>query len=169
MKHDRFRRLTGEQMVWTKHENTAVFGTCPVDGDEHVIVVWSDGHTAQSNAGGLNWAKHNVGPDFAGPCDETRTPVTHYSTCEPRFPELAKETEAKLAGADTIMDFLEWAQSDKGWLLAYYPENCNGLDVVSVPDGKQGILAAYFGIDTKKAEAERRQLLDEFVASQAAL
>lgn len=166
MKHERFRRLTGEQMVWTQHENTADHGVCPIDRDEHVKVVWSDGHKAESNAGGLNWAKHNVGDATTGPTEQTRTPVTHYSTCEPRFPELAKEILAKQEGSQEIGNFLEWLQ-DEGITLGTAHEDSVGGLLQPANRSAESLIAGFFGIDMKKAEAERRQLLDEFVASQA--
>jgi hypothetical protein len=161
MKNERFHALKGEQMVWTRHENTADHGVYPVDKNDRVIVEWSDGFKNEARAGDLNWgrAKH-----LAGGVIEP-IPVTHYSTCEPRFPELAKEVEAKAAGSQKIGEFLEWLQ-EQGIILAQYHEGTDSLHVATRPRGKLEFIAEFFGIDSKKAEAERQQLLAEFVASQ---
>ena len=162
MKRERFRRLAGEQMVWTQHENTAEHGVCPIDGDEYVRVTWSDGHTAESNAGGLNWARaHMAGNAYPF----TPMPVTHYSTCEPRFPELAKEVEAKQDGSQKVGNFLEWLQ-ERGIELGIQQQGCDAGLLSPLNRSHEILIADFFGIDMKKAEAERRQLLDEFVASQ---
>jgi hypothetical protein len=160
MKSKRFYALSGEQMIWTRHENTVPHGICPVAGDEHVRAEWSDGQKAENNAASLNWDRHRI----VGNSGE-KVLVTHYSTCEPRFPELAKEVEAKAAGSQAIGEFLEWLQ-EQGIVLAEYHEGTDSLYVATRPRGKLEFIAEFFGIDSKKAEAERQQLLAEFVASQ---
>lgn len=144
MNEARYLALKCEQMVWTRHTD-AVFGKCPVDDDEIVKVTWtSPGLTTPPiKAGDCNWG-HKI--------DGKPDPVLHYETCEPRFPELCKETEAKAKGSQVIGEFLEWLTENNIGLATSYSDD--------------ELIARFFGIDTKKAEAERQQLLDEFVKSQ---
>lgn len=162
MKRERYDLLRGEQLVWTEHENAAEHGVCPVDPDEMVMITYADGWKSRhpTRAGDMNWNRFSSE-------DGDRHPlrVTHYQTCEPRFPMLAKETEAKAAGSQAIGEFLEWAQ-EQGWLLAQYIEGTDSMRPVAVPRGKTGIIAQFFEIDLAQADRERQQLLDEFVAAQ---
>lgn len=156
MNEARYLALKCEQMVWTRHTD-AVFGTRAVAKDEIVKITWANGFTCPPQpAGDCNWG-HLVG--------DKPNPIVSYETCEPRFPELCKETEAKANGSQQIGEFLEWLQ-EQGIVLAEYHEGTDSLYVATRPRGKQEFVAEFFGIDVKKAEAERQQLLDEFVKSQ---
>lgn len=156
MNEARYLILNCEQMVWTRHTD-AVFGKCPVDDDEIVKVTWtSPGLTTPPiKAGDCNWG-HKI--------DGKPDPVRHYETCEPRFPELCKETEAKANGSQQIGEFLDWL-GEENIVFAEYNDQ-DQLVIAARPRGKHQFLAEFFGIDVVKAEAERRQLMDEFVKSQ---
>lgn len=154
MNEARYKSLLGEQLVWTTHTDMT-FGECPIDKDEIVRVTWSRTNFTcpPQRACGINWGHFHL---------NERNPVLHYETCEPRFPELAKETEAKTAGSQQLGEFLEWLQEQGVVLGEWQGSNTLGVSHRSAGD----LIAGFFGIDVKKAEAERQQLLAEFVASQ---
>lgn len=155
MNEARYLALKCEQMVWTRHTD-AVFGTRAVAKDEIVKITWANGFTCPPQpAGDCNWG-HLVG--------DKQNPIVSYETCEPRFPELCKETEAKARGSMQIGEFLDWL-GEQNIVLAEYNDR-DQLQVADRPRGKHQFLAEFFGIDVVKAETERQQLLDEFVKSQ---
>lgn len=161
MNYDRFRALSGEPLNWTRHENTAAFGVNPVVGPEMIRCHLSDGssHPDVFRADCCNWGYMVDGPD-----GKTPVSVVAYETCEPRFPELAKEREAKDAGSQKLGELLEWLQT-QGLVIAEW-EGPQSLRVSQRGSNTNGLIAEFFGIDTKQSEAERQQLLDEFLKSQ---
>jgi hypothetical protein len=63
-----------------------------------------------------------------------------------------------------LSEFFEW-MSSKGYFIAEYRENTRLLipenELFAVDKKPDEIIADFFGIDLKKAEAEKRQLLKE--------
>jgi hypothetical protein len=153
MKEARYKALIGEQLTWTRHTDMK-FGECPIAKDEIVRVTWTHNNFTcpPQRAGGINWGHFHL---------NERNPVLHYETCEPRFPELAKETLAKQNGSQVIGEFLEHLQ-EKGLVIAEW-EGPQSLRVSQRGSCTMGLIHSFYGIDSKKAEAERQTLLDEFV------
>ena len=67
-----------------------------------------------------------------------------------------------LNGANQIVgDFIEWL-GDNGMVIAAYEDN----RLWPVTKSRDNLIAEHFGIDTKRLDAEKQQVLDDFVASQ---
>ncbi|ALN21936.1 MULTISPECIES: hypothetical protein [Ectopseudomonas] len=150
MKQARYTLLAREEMVWTRHEHNGS-DVCPVEPDEVVKASGGDQGAGPCPASAVSWAG-----------------VTHYETCEPRFPMLAKELEAKAAGSQVIGNFLDWLEG-QGINLAVADETAgpNALRFyVPCMQSHTDLIAGFFDIDQKQADRERQQLLDEFVARQ---
>lgn len=63
--------------------------------------------------------------------------------------------------SQAIGEFMEWLQTEKGVRLAHYPETKpDELWPWHVPTEK--LLAEFFGIDLKKLEEEKQDMLDKF-------
>jgi hypothetical protein len=77
----------------------------------------------------------------------------------PEYPEHEKLAKVR-DKSQAIGEFLEWA-SEKGWHLAYYPEDPNyDAEMRWVRETVHQILAKYFGIDLKRLEDEKRAMLE---------
>lgn len=69
-----------------------------------------------------------------------------------------------LNGANQIVgDFIEWL-SENGYVIAQY----EGNRLWPVTKSRDTLVAEHFGIDQKRLDAEKEQVLDEFRAAQTA-
>jgi hypothetical protein len=59
--------------------------------------------------------------------------------------------------SQTIGEFLEWLSSEKEIHLARWHNTC---DLRDVHTDKEKLLAEFFGIDLKKLEEEKRQMIE---------
>ncbi|WP_186214816.1 hypothetical protein [Burkholderia gladioli] len=67
-----------------------------------------------------------------------------------------------LNGANQIVgDFIEWL-SDNGCVIAQY----EGNRLWPITKSRDALIAEHFGIDQKRLDAEKEQMLDEFRAAQ---
>lgn len=67
-----------------------------------------------------------------------------------------------LNGANQIVgDFIEWL-SDNGMVIAQY----EGSRLWPVTKSRDTLIAEHFGIDPKRLDTEKQQVLDDFVAAQ---
>ena len=93
------------------------------------------------------------------------------SRVEVRSPECEKMAGARAEGSQTIGAFLDWLQNERKppIVLAEY-SNINEYDddgaimgdmLLPVRQRIEELLAEYFGVDLKKVEEERRQILDD--------
>lgn len=79
---------------------------------------------------------------------------------EPTYPEHVK-LEAISDKSQCIYDFLEWA-AERGYQLAKWTEGerRGSQELFYIRESRMDLLAAFFEIDLKKIEAEKRAMLD---------
>ena len=63
-----------------------------------------------------------------------------------------------------ICEFMDWISSEKGLVLAQYPENSDFLHPSF--SKKEDLVAEFYDIDLKKAEKERQGVLDHIRRTQ---
>jgi hypothetical protein len=91
-----------------------------------------------------------------------------------KYPECEKMKKVQ-SKSQAIGSFLEWLQSKKielmTWLIPEYNEELDEYlpeekGYYSINKNIEELLAEYFGIDLKKIEKEKRQMLDEIRSKQ---
>lgn len=81
-------------------------------------------------------------------------------TPKPEYPECEKMSAVR-PKSQSIGEFIDWLEIDKGIYLAKYKENEYDKEQLYVAhENKETLLAEFFGIDLGKVEDERRAMLE---------